>query len=201
MDLTTYVVDDDQAARESLTFLLRTEGIRCRAFPSAPAFLDQLAPEDRGCIITDVRMPEMDGITLIGVLQDRGCRIPVIVITGHADVPLAVLAMKAGAVDFIEKPFESSVILGAVRRGLEFTTDVAEQDLRRTAVMRRMALLTEREKQVCDAVVEWRSNREIAAALAISPRTVEIYRANVMSKMQAESLSELVGMTLSLRAA
>ena len=116
-------------------------------------------------------------------------------------MPLAVLAMKAGAVDFIEKPFESSVILGAVRRGLEFTTDVAEQDLRRTAVMRRMALLTEREKQVCDAVVEWRSNREIAAALAISPRTVEIYRANVMSKMQAESLSELVGMTLSLRAA
>ncbi|MDO9338310.1 MAG: response regulator FixJ [Caulobacter sp.] len=201
MDHTVFVVDDDEAARKSLTFLLRTEGVRSRAFESGPAFLEQLEPGQRGCVVTDVRMPEMDGITLVRKLKERDCRMPVIVITGHADVPLAVQAMKAGVADFIEKPFESDTILNAVRRCLEASRSLSVQESHRQIIESRMASLTERERQVFEAVAEGRSNKEIALSLSISPRTVEIYRANVMAKMQAESLSELVKMSLTARAA
>ncbi|RYF95780.1 MAG: response regulator [Caulobacteraceae bacterium] len=195
------MVDDDEAARKSLTFLLRTEGVRSRAFESGPAFIEQLVPGQRGCVVTDVRMPEMDGITLVRKLKERDCRMPVIVITGHADVPLAVQAMKAGVADFIEKPFESDTILHAVRRCLEVSRSLSVQESHRQIIESRMASLTERERQVFEAVAEGRSNKEIALSLSISPRTVEIYRANVMAKMQAESLSELVKMSLTARAA
>ncbi|OYX34930.1 MAG: DNA-binding response regulator [Caulobacterales bacterium 32-69-10] len=201
MDLTTFVVDDDEPARNSLTFLLRTEGVRCRSFSSGPKLLAELHPNDRGCIVTDVRMPEMDGIALVEALRGIGCRIPVIVITGHADVPLAVRAMKAGVIDFIEKPFESDTILRAVRHALERSLESGLEDFRREMIDRRAALLTDREKQVCAAIVEGFSNKEVALTLNISPRTVEIYRANVMSKMQADSLSELVRMMLVANAA
>lgn len=201
MDLTVFVVDDDQAARESLTFLLRTEGITSRAYASAPAFLSQLQTSQMGCIVTDVRMPEMDGMMLIHKLHELGCRMPVIVMTGHADVPLAVQAMKAGVADFIEKPFESETILAAVRRCLELSRKSAVEETHRTTIERRIALLTEREAQVCNAIVEGLSNKEVALSLNISPRTVEIYRANVMAKMQASGLSELVRMMLSAKAA
>jgi two-component system response regulator FixJ len=201
LDLTVFIVDDDQAARESLTFLLRTEGLMCRAYASALAFLHQLQPDQQGCIITDVRMPDMDGIALVNRLREIGCRVPIIVITGHADVPLAVQAMKAGVSDFIEKPFESDAILAAVRRCLELSRKSEVEESLRTVVERRLATLTERELQVCGAVVEGLSNKEVALSLAISPRTVEIYRANVMAKMQAGSLSELVRMLLQSKAA
>ena len=146
--------------------------------------------------MTDVRMPEMDGISLVHKLREIGCRIPIVVITGHADVALAVQAMKAGVSDFIEKPFESDTILAAVRRCLETSLSSEFQESLRAGVERRRATLTEREAQVCAAVVEGLSNKEAALALNISPRTVEIYRANVMAKMQAGSLSELVRMFL-----
>ncbi|MDB5438196.1 MAG: fixJ, partial [Caulobacteraceae bacterium] len=150
----------------------------------------------RGCIISDVRMPDMDGIALLAELRVLACPMPVIVITGHADVPLAVKAMKAGAQDFIEKPFESEALLNAVRRGLEVNHESDARETRRAGVARRLASLSERETQVVERLVEGASNKEIALALGISPRTVEIYRANVMSKMQAASLSELVRMML-----
>ena len=201
MDLTSYVIDDDEAAQQSLTFLFRTESIRSRGFPSALSFLAQLQPEQRGCIVTDVRMPEMDGITLVNRLRELGCRMPVIVITGHADVPLAVAAMKAGAVDFIEKPFESDVILAAVRRCLEAARDLTGKQTEADLIERRIGSLTEREHQVLSAVVDGLSNKEVGLMLGISPRTVEIHRANVMSKMGAESLSALVRMILIGRAA
>jgi two-component system, LuxR family, response regulator FixJ len=201
MHLTVFVIDDDQAARESLTFLLRTEGITARGYGSAAAFLAQLLPDHQGCIVTDVRMPEMDGIALVRHLARIGNRMPIVVITGHADIPLAVEAMRAGVADFIEKPFESDTILRAVRRSLEQAESAGLMQNERVTIERRMALLTQREREVCDAVVQGNSNKEIALALGISPRTVEIHRANVMSKMQADSLSGLVRMFLTSQAA
>jgi two-component system response regulator FixJ len=201
VELTVFVVDDDEAARDSLTFLMRANGFTCRAYASASAFLSQLSPEHRGCMITDVRMPEMDGIALVSRLKDIGSQIPVIVMTGHADVPLAVKALKAGVADFIEKPFESDAIISAVRHCLELTRVSHAKESQKILVDRRMATLTEREKQVFVALHEGQSNKEIAVSLDISPRTVEIYRANVMSKMQAGSLSDLVKMMIISQAA
>jgi two-component system response regulator FixJ len=194
VDFTTYVVDDDEAVRMSLAFLLRTETVRCRTFESARAFLEQVSPADRGCVITDVRMPGMDGISLVRHLQEHGVTMPVIVITGHADVPLAVQALKAGAADFIEKPFQGDAIIAAVRKCLETARQVDEVESRRLVIERREAMLTDRERQIYTAVTDGLSNKEIGLALQISPRTVEIHRANVMSKMQAEGLPELVRM-------
>jgi len=196
VNLTAFVIDDDKASRDSLLFLFRSEGITSRAYGSAAEFLAQLEPEHRGCIVTDVRMPVMDGMQLIAKLKELGCRIPTVVITGHADVPLAVQAMRAGVIDFIEKPFEGDSMLAAVRRAFELSQRADAQETQLQMVLRRLSTLTEREMQVCDAVTAGAANKLIAAQLAISPRTVEIYRANVMAKMQADSLSELVRMML-----
>jgi two-component system response regulator FixJ len=200
MHQTVFVIDDDEAARDSLTFLLRTEGMTSRAFSSGRSFLDQLHKDQRGCIITDVRMPEMDGISMVNTLAEMGCTMPIIVITGHADVPLAVEAMKAGVADFIEKPFESEAMVGAVRQCLETAHVRSTDEDRRATIIRRRDMLTDREAQVLALVVDGMSNKEIANQLGISFRTVEIYRAHVMSKMQAESLSALVRMTMSIAA-
>jgi two-component system response regulator FixJ len=197
---TVFVVDDDEAARESLTFLLRTEGMTTRSFPSATAFLSQLRDDHQGCIVTDVRMPEMDGIALVHKLRDMGNRIPIVVVTGHADIPMAVEAMRAGVTDFIEKPFESDTILRSVRRCLEAARSVDKQESEKVLIERRLELLTARERQVLDLVVDGLSNKEIAGNLGISPRTVEVHRANVMTKMQADSLSALIRMRLSAHA-
>jgi len=201
MDLTTFVVDDDEAAGQSLTFLLRTSSIRARAFPSALDFLEQLQPDHRGCVVTDVRMPLMDGIALVEKLREMACPMPVIVITGHADVQLAVSAMKAGAAEFIEKPYQIDEMLTAVRRCLESAQDHDHRKAEKDTIEQRIESLTERESQVFAAVAEGRSNKEVGLALRISPRTVEIHRANVMTKMQAASLSDLVRMMLTARAA
>src|SRR6185437_9422951 len=200
-DRTVFVVDDDAAALDSLVMLLRSDGLNPSGFSSAEDFLDGLTPQARGCVISDVRMPGMDGVELMRALKAMGCILPVIVITGHADVTVAVQAMKAGAAEFVQKPFESELILRLVRACLEENDDAVDASARRTRVLRRIESLTARERQVLDMIMEGASNKAIASALAISPRTVEIYRANVMSKMRADNLSELIRMTLSSGAA
>jgi two-component system response regulator FixJ len=200
-DRTVFVVDDDAPALDSLLMLLRSDGLNPSGFSSAEAFLDDLSPDARGCIISDVRMPGMDGVQLIRALKERHCLMPVIVITGHADVTIAVQAMKAGAAEFVQKPFESELILRLVRACLEENDDAVDASSRRLRVLRRIESLTAREHQVLDLIMQGASNKLIASSLDISPRTVEIYRANVMSKMRADSLSDLIRMTLAAGAA
>lgn len=193
-----HIIDDDAAMRDSLGFLLQVNRIPYRVFESAVAFLEAL-PEDGGCVLTDVRMPEMNGIEMVRRLKEQGYRAPVVVMTGHADVPLAIEAMKAGVVDFIEKPFDEDLLLSAIRTALEQGKAQGEQDAALAETRKRIAALSPRESEVLDGLVEGKANKVIAYDLGISPRTVEIYRANLMTKMQARSLSELVRMALSVR--
>jgi two-component system, LuxR family, response regulator FixJ len=195
-DAIVHVIDDDEAVRQSIEFLLRTSGVTARTYDSASAFLDVLPTIESGCIITDVRMPGISGIDLLRHLGEMQIRIPVIVITGHGDVPLAVEAMKSGAVDFLEKPFEDDLLLRSVRSALNRSQENAARDAERAEVEARLATLTNRERDVLEGLVAGKPNKIIAFDLAISPRTVEIYRANVMTKMEAASLSELVRITL-----
>lgn len=191
-----HVVDDDPAMRDSLEFLFETAGLRARTYESGPALLAEAAALAPGCIVTDVRMPEMNGLELVRRLGEAGVTLPVIVMTGHADVPLAVEAMKAGVVDFIEKPFDDEMFLNAVRKALDAGAAVGEQQAQEAEIRERLASLSAREHQVLEGLVAGRANKVIAYDLGISPRTVEVYRANVMTKMQARSLSELVRMSI-----
>lgn len=191
-----HVIDDDEAARQSLEFLLRSAKIEVKTYDSAMAFLASSKAISSGCIVTDVRMPEMSGIDLLQRLNERGVKVPVIVITGHADVALAVQAMKMGAVDFIEKPFDDDLFIAAVRAALSRQESEARRDTERTELHDRLATLSNREHEVLEGLVAGNPNKTIAYDLGISPRTVEIYRANVMTKMKAASLSELVRMAL-----
>ena len=195
-DAIVHVIDDDEAVRQSIEFLLRTAGVKARTYESASAFLNTLPTIDPGCIITDVRMPGISGIELLRRLGEMRIKMPVIVITGHGDVPLAVEAMKNGAVDFLEKPFEDELLLGSVRAALNRSQENATRDAERAALQARLSTLTNREREVLEGLVAGKPNKVIAFDLAISPRTVEIYRANVMTKMEAASLSELVRMAL-----
>ena len=195
--ITVLIVEDDDAVRDSLLVLLRSEGIRARAFASGAELLSNLPEADSACVITDVRMPDMDGTEVVRRLAEiKGPAWPVIVITGHADVPMAVQMMKAGVVDFIEKPFDPVRLVEAVRGCLGHLSEQKGERQSRLEIAERIAQLSQRETQVFRALVEGRSNKEIAADLEISPRTVEIFRAKVMSKMQATSLSALVRMGL-----
>lgn len=190
-----HVIDDDAAVRDSIAFLLDTAGMTSRTYDSAIAFL---AEADRlpGCIVTDVRMPEMTGIELARRLRDGGSVEPVIVITGHADVPLAIEAMRAGVVDFIEKPFDDEILLASIRRVADKTTEASSIEAERRRLAARIDSLSARERDVLDGLVKGHANKVIAFDLGISPRTVEVYRANLMTKMQASSLSELVRLVL-----
>ena len=189
-----HVIDDDEAARQSLAFLLDCAGLSVRSYESAAAFLEAVPTMEHGCIITDVRMPGLSGVELIGRLKALAVADPVIVITGHADVPLAIQAMKAGVADFLEKPFSDDAILGAVRSALARRTDVNQAKAERDRFVTLLETLSQREREVLDGLVEGRANKVIAFDLGISARTVEVYRANVMTKMKAGSLSELVRM-------
>jgi two-component system response regulator FixJ len=191
-----HVIDDDADVRQSLAFLLSTAGIAVRVHESAVAFLEALPTIEGGCVVTDVRMPGMDGIALQRRLKTENNSIPVIVMTGHGDISLAVEAMKAGAVDFIEKPFEDDVLIGAIKTALSRRRQDNERRSATSEVRDRLKLLSERERQVLDGLVAGKPNKIIAYDLGISPRTVEIYRANVMTKMKADSLSTLVRMVL-----
>jgi two-component system, LuxR family, response regulator FixJ len=191
-----HVIDDDADVRQSLAFLLSTAGIAVQVHESAVAFLQALPTIEGGCIVTDVRMPGMDGIALQRRLKADKTGIPVIVMTGHGDIALAVEAMKAGAVDFIEKPFDDDVLIGAIKMALSRGREDGQRRSAQSAVRERLKLLSERERQVLDGLIAGKPNKIIAYDLGISPRTVEIYRANVMTKMQADSLSALVRMAL-----
>ena len=190
-----FIVDDDPAMRDSLVLMLRGAGFRARAFVSADEFLENLPTDKSACIVSDVRMPGVEGPELVRKLKVlRGDTWPVIVITGHADVSLAVQLMKAGVVDFIEKPFDPEQILDCVGRCMASLTSLEADRSARDEARSRLATLTARERQVFDALIDGCSNKEIALRLEISPRTVEIFRAKVMTKMQAPNLSTLVRM-------
>lgn len=191
-----YVIDDDEAVRQSLEFLLKTSGITVLGFESAKVFLEKLPHIKSGCIITDVRMPEITGIDLLRRIRDSGVDIPVIVITGHGDVSLAVEAMKVGAVDFLEKPFDDEALLSSVRSALRKGADTARHKAEVSEINERLTALSNRERQVLEGLVAGKANKVIAFDLGISARTVEIYRANVMTKMSANSLSDLVRMAM-----
>jgi two-component system response regulator FixJ len=193
-DPIVYVIDDDDSARHSLEFLLDVAGIRVRSFPSADAFIAASPPLAGACIVTDVRMPGMSGIQLVEELKKHEAAAPVIVITGHADVPLAIQAMKAGVADFIEKPFDDEVMLASIRQALARQAGDERVQEERRAFRERIAMLSPREHEVMEGLVAGKANKAIAYDLSISARTVEVYRANVMMKMQAKTLSELVRM-------
>ena len=191
-----HVIDDDEAMRQSLAFLLGTVGMEVQTYESAVAFLDVAPTVKAGCVITDVRMPGLSGVELLRQLQERKLGIPVIVITGHGDVPLAVEAMKIGAIDFLEKPFDDEALLASVRSALTQLDQDQKRQAERSDIEGRLAALSNRERDVLQGLVAGLANKQIAYDLGISPRTIEIYRANLMTKMQAASLSDLVRMAL-----
>ena len=189
-DAVVHLIDDDEAVRHAVAFLLTTSGFAVRVYESALAFLDALPSVQPGCIITDVRMPGMDGLTLQRELKARDVKLPVIVITGHADVPLAVEAMKAGAVDFIEKPFSDEALLSAIHEAIDrFARDV-RHDEEIATIRTRLDSLSPREREVLDGLVSGLPNKTIAFDLKISTRTVEVHRANLMTKLGVRSLSD-----------
>lgn len=191
-----HLIDDDEAVRDSLSFLLTTAGMASRTYESAVTFLDQLAGAAPGCVVTDIRMPDMNGLELVRRLKERGASHPIIVITGHGDVPLAVEAMKAGVVDFLEKPFDDEALLGAIRAALTIGGQATHASEERRKFEAMLAALSPRETEVLKGVLAGKQNKVIAFELGISARTVEVYRANVMTKTSAGSLSELVRMAL-----
>jgi FixJ family two-component response regulator len=191
-----FVVDDDPAMRDSLRWLIESTGLEVETFADAQTFLARIRPDVPGCLVLDIRMPGMSGLDLQAELTRRGVGLPTIMVTGHAEVPMAVRAVKAGAIDFIEKPFSDQLLLDRVRQGIEMDRQEREGRARRMEVLRRMSLLTQREREVLHLVVAGRANKEIAAALELSPKTVEVHRSHVMDKMQASSVAELVRLTL-----
>ena len=191
-----HVVDDDEAMRDSMAFLLRAENFQVQTYADAADFLTALPQIKVGCVVTDVRMPGMSGIELLQRLRELKVSLPVIVVSGHGDVPLAVEAMKTGALDFIEKPFDDDVFLRAVRLALSAHAVDSQRQAQKATINSRLESLSNREREVLEGLVAGHPNKTIAYDLGISPRTVEIYRANVMEKMQAGSLSDLVRMAL-----
>ena len=195
---TVFVVDDDQAMRNSLKWLIESVGVQVESFSSADDFLEQYQPGRSGCLVLDVRMPGMSGLDLQEHLTERNIGIPVVIITGHGDVPMAVRAMKSGAIDFIEKPFNDEVLLDAIRRALAFGEQQRSHQTEHLQIQERLQHLTPREHEVMEMVTEGRSNKEIANSLGVSAKTIEAHRARVMEKMQAGSLAELVRMVLAV---
>jgi two-component system response regulator FixJ len=194
---TIFIVDDDEAVRDSLQLLLQAAGFpQIGAYASSLQFLDAATPQPGDCLLLDVRMPDMDGLEVQAELNRRAIRLPVIVMTGHGDVPIAVRAMKAGAADFIEKPFQDDVLIASVRRALALSAETTRVSEEVSETVRRLETLTAREREVLEGMVAGHPNKVIAHDLGISPRTVEIHRARVMDKMDARSLSALVRMSL-----
>jgi two-component system response regulator FixJ len=193
---TIYIIDDDEAARDSLQFLLETAGLTARTYETATAFLKTLPDTGVGCVITDVRMPGMTGLELLKSLKARAFPLPVIVITGHGDIPLAVEAMREGAADFLEKPYNDDALLQSIERAVASSQSSTKSDDAKIDILRRIGDLSGREAEVLRGLIAGKSNKVIAIELDISPRTVEIYRANVMSKMGADSLPALVKMAI-----
>jgi two-component system response regulator FixJ len=187
-----YIIDDDAAMRDSLDFLLGSAGFEVTLFESAVSFLEALPGLGFGCVVSDVRMPGLDGIDLLKRLKQDHKTLPIVIMTGHGDIPLAVEAMKLGAIDFLEKPFEDERLLSTITAALSRTADEMKSEAAAAEIAARIASLSPRERQVMDGLIAGLSNKLIAREYDISPRTIEVYRANVMTKMQAGSISELV---------
>jgi two-component system response regulator FixJ len=200
-DAVVHLIEDDEGVRQGLAFLLTASGFAVRVYESAVAFLDALPSVQPGCVVTDVRMPGIDGLELQRLLNDRRIGLPVIVMTGHGDVPLAVEAMKAGAVDFLEKPFNDEILLSAIRTAVDRHARDARRNDEAAAVAGKLACLSARERDVLDGLFAGRPNKTIAYDLKISVRTVEVHRAHLMAKMGASNLSELLRMAFLIRPA
>lgn len=198
-DAVVHLIDDDEAVRHAVSFLLATSGFAVRVYETAIAFLDALPSARVGCIVTDVRMPRMDGLALQKELKRRGVALPVIVITGHGDVPLAVEAMKEGAADFIEKPFNDEALLSAIRNALDRNIRDTRRDEEIAAIKAKLDSLSPRETEVLEGLIAGLPNKTIAYDLNISPRTVEVHRANLMTRMAAHSVADLVQMVFVVR--
>jgi two-component system response regulator FixJ len=196
IDIVVHIVDDEEAVRGSLAFLLTTSGFAVRTHATATSFLEHAAGIRSGCLVTDLRMPDMSGVELLRRLREAGNLLPAIVITGHGDVQMAVEAMKNGALDFIEKPFSDEVLIDSINRAVQLAASQVKSEAALEATRERLASLSEREHQVLNGVVSGQPNKIIAFELGISPRTVEVYRAGLMSKMQARSLPDLVRMVM-----
>ena len=184
-----HLVDDDEAIRHSASFMLRHAGYTVKTFPDGIVFLDQISDQFDGCILLDVRMPGMDGLEVQSALNRRGINMPVIILTGHGDVPVAVEAMKGGAIEFLEKPYEKQALVGAIESAFNLLDNQAAEDKRSLDAKAKLTSLTPREMEVLDCLVAGLTNKGIAQALSISPRTVEIHRAHMMEKLEADSLS------------
>jgi FixJ family two-component response regulator len=195
-DQAVFVVDDDAAVRDSMRWLMDSVGLRVEAFDSGEAFLRAITPESSGCVVLDLRMPGLGGLDVHAQLRERGINLPVIVVSGHGDVPIAVRALKSGVADFVEKPFKDQELLDCVQQALRRDAEQSLQRLRREELMTRYRTLTPRELDVLRLVVDGQANKAIGSSLGISQKTVETHRARVMEKMAARSVSELVRMTL-----
>jgi len=191
-----YVIDDDEAMRDSLNFLLDSADFSVTLFETAIRFLEALPGLEFGCVVSDVRMPGMDGIELLKRMKAGQSGFPIVIMTEHGDVPLAVEAMKLGAVDFLEKPFEDDRLIGMIEAAIRQAEPAARSEALTLDIAARIATLSPRERQVMDGLIAGLSNKLIAREYDISPRTIEVYRANVMTKMQANSLSELVRLAM-----
>jgi two-component system, LuxR family, response regulator FixJ len=197
---TIFVVDDDHAIRQSLDVLIQSVGLRVETYASAQAFLEAYDPARPGCLVLDVRMPNMSGLELQTTLKERRIGLPVIIITGHGDVPIAVRAMKAGAMEFLEKPFSKQLLLEHIHEAIARDACQRDERARCTLVEARLSQLSARERQVMDLVVGGKVNKEIAAELGVSKKTVDVHRSHVMEKMQADSVAELVEQAILARA-
>ena len=184
-----YLVDDDEAIRHSASFMLRHAGYTVKTYPDGMSFLESVSEDHEGCILLDVRMPGMDGLAVQGALNHRGINMPVIILTGHGDVPVAVEAMKGGAIEFLEKPYEKQALVGAIENAFNLLDNQSVDDKRSREAKARLTELTPRELQVLECLVDGLTNKGIAQALSISPRTVEFHRAHMMEKLHAVSLS------------
>lgn len=189
---TVFIVDDDAAVRDSIAELVESVGLQARCYPSAPAFLEAFEPQRPGCLVLDVRMRGMSGMELQRELKAQGVGLPVIVLTGHADVPMAVEAMKAGAVDFLQKPYRDQALLDSINTALSMTGVVGDSDAAVDTIEQSATTLTEREKEVLELVRVGKTSKEIARALAISPRTAEAHRRNLLRKLDVGSVKELI---------
>lgn len=198
-EATVFIVDDDAAVRDSLAFLMQSVGLTARCFDSAADFLQSAPSPATGCLLLDIRMPGMSGLELQGVLEERGIRLPLIFISGHADVPMAVRALKAGAFDFVEKPFNDQLLLDAVQRAIEADRQQRRSEVQLNEWRALLATLTPREREVMELVVDGFSNKAIGATLGVSLKTVEAHRARVMEKLKADSISHLVRMNVLLK--
>lgn len=191
-----HIVDDDAAIRDSLTLMLEARSFQVRAYESAPDFLERVRPTQSGCVVADLRMPMMDGIELMEKMRVLNIALPVVIITAYADVPLAIRAMKAGAIDLLEKPFENDALLAAVETAISMECESLGPDAETRGVLARFAALTTREKDVLTGILRGKSNKVVAYELGIAERTVELHRANIMAKMKTNSVAELVRMSL-----